>query len=59
MNEGAAVGVFEADVHPVFAESGFIGGEVLGAGEVLDAHADGEVDDGDGGARVHAVGPRR
>ena len=56
--ERIVVGVFKADVDGALVESGFERIDFIRLGEVLDAHAEGEVDDADRGARVHAVGPR-
>ena len=58
VGEGGVVRVLEADVEGVLLESGFARIDFIHFGEVLDAHAEGEVDDADGGARVHAIVPR-
>ena len=53
-----AVGPFEADLNAAVLEAGLLRIDLAACREVLDAHAEGEVDDGDGGPRVHPVLPR-
>ena len=56
-SERLVIFVLEPDADGFFFQADFCRIDFIFMGDVFDAHAEGEVDDGDGGAWVHAVGP--
>src|SRR5690606_18088665 len=48
---------FETDVHAAVLEAGFLGVDLVAPGEILNAHAQGEIDDLHGRPGVHTIVP--